>query len=495
MRRLLTASCIALPVLLGACGTTVPLSQQVAGPAGNDGLGDGLSPAGSTTAGTGTTPTGALNGLPAPSSTGAAGTPTGAGVPTSQAIRSFTGRGVTATTVTIGIAVATGTDALANSFGISGGGSVPVEDIAKAVVNNVNSSGGVLGRKLALQVHSFDAAQAVANPEAAAAGICSDYRDDHKVFAVLFDVTLPSLRKCLAEMGSPLIVRGGFTLMPASAYRAYGGNYLYGPDAITTEKLAALFVSSLTDRLFHSPWNVATGDPGGLAPVKLGAIHVDSPDQNALYAAYASELAKHGLKFADTVTYPQNATSALAATQNAVLKFRSDGITHVYGASAFFLQAAQSQGYHPRYAYLPGLGALGAQNSPAAQLKGAMTVGWIPTSDVAAAQDPGDLAGGARCRGVMRAAALSMSNRADLEAAYSVCDAIYSLRDALTAGGEPSVRGLRQGYDSLGARFPAAMTFRSTLSPTQHYGVSTVRDMAYDSACSCLVFTSKKDRS
>jgi hypothetical protein len=499
VRRLLTASCIALPLLLSACGTTVPLSQRVAGPGGSDALGDGLSPITTATAGTGSTPSGSLGNLPGGSvPTGSAtqgALPTGGSGSSSPALTSFTGRGVTTKTVTIGLPVATGTEGLANTFGISGAGSLSVEDAAKAVVNSVNLAGGVLGRKLALQVHSFDAAEGVANPEATSASICSDYRDDHKVFAVLFDVPLPSLRKCLAQMGSPLVVLGGFAVVPASAYRDYGGSFLYGPDAISTEKLAELFIDSLSDRLFHSAWNVATGGPGGVAPVKLGVIHVDTPDQNALYAGYARELGKRGLKFSDTVTYPQNASSALAATQNAVLKFRSDGITHVYGASAFFLQAAESQGYRPRYAYLPGLGALGAQNSPAAQLKGAMTVGWVPTSDVAAGQDPGDLAGGARCRAAMKSARLDVTDRADLKTAYAVCDAIYSLRDALTVGGEPSVRGLRQGFDSIGARFTPAMTFRSAISASQHFGVSAVRDMAYDSGCSCLVFTSKKDRS
>src|SRR5205085_702953 len=160
--------------------------------------------------------------------------------------------GVTAKTLTIGVAVATGTDALATSFGVSGAGSTSVTAAVKAAIGSVNASGGVLGRKLLLEVFEFDAASAVANPESTAATICSHFRDDRKVFALLFDVTIPSLRKCMAEMGSPLIVMGGFSIMSERAYTNFGGSYLYGPTSISTERLARLFVDSLTERRFMS---------------------------------------------------------------------------------------------------------------------------------------------------------------------------------------------------------------------------------------------------
>ncbi len=82
---------------------------------------------------------------------------------------------------------------------------------------------------------------------------------------------------------------------------------------------------------------------------------------------------------------------------NAVLKFRSAGVTHVItvptgGALPFaFMPSAESQGYRPRYAMnsleIPAFVDL---NVPNAQLKDALAVGWLPTSDVLTPQRPND---------------------------------------------------------------------------------------------------------
>jgi ABC-type branched-subunit amino acid transport system substrate-binding protein len=401
---------------------------------------------------------------------------------------------VTATTLTVGAAIPTGTGSVANAFGIKGAGSVAEEDIWKAVVDDVNKSGGVLGRKVVLYNHSVDFASYVANPEKTYGEICADFKDDHKVYAAFIYIGDPSLRSCFAKMGTPMMLYGAFTTMPEAAFAANGGGYLYAPNSITHERLAQLFVQSLVANNFMAKWDTTNGGPG-IEPVKLGIIHADSPDQNNLYAAYTRELAKNGWKVAETITYSGSASDALAATQGAVLKMKSDGITHVFGASAFFLRDAENQHYRPRYAYLPGLGALGTANSPAEQLKGALTVGWSPTQDVDAPQDPGPLPGAARCDAVMKRSGLASGNRQDIKLEYAVCDALYSFQAALTAGQEATVPGLRRGYEALGASFRAALTFTSVFGPGRHYGVSSVRDMAYDSECSCLKYTSRTNRS
>ncbi|MCW2573251.1 MAG: hypothetical protein JWO88_3309 [Frankiales bacterium] len=401
---------------------------------------------------------------------------------------------MTATTLTIGAAIPTGTGSVADAFGIKGAGSVAEEQMWKAVVTDVNKSGGVLGRKLVLYNHSVDFASYVANPEKTYGEVCADFKDDHKVFAAFLYIGDPSLRSCFAKMGTPMMLYGAFTTIPEAAYSANGGSYLYGPNSITHERLARLFVQSLMANSFTAKWDTVNGGPG-LEPVKLGLIHADTPDQNNLYAAYTRELAKYGWKFAETITYSGSASDALAATQGAVLKMKSDGITHVFGASAFFLRDAENQHYRPRYAYLPGLGALGTANSPAEQLKGAQTVGWAPMQDVDAPQDPGAMPGAARCNAVMRAAGVTSSNRQDLKLMYAVCDAVYSFQAALTAGRVASVPGLRRGYEALGTSFRTALTFTGVFGPGRHYGVSSVRDMAFDSECSCLKYTSRTNRS
>jgi ABC-type branched-subunit amino acid transport system substrate-binding protein len=394
------------------------------------------------------------------------------------------------------LAVAGGTDALAGSLGISGGGTLAVDKVVAAMVAEVNRTGGILGRQLALYVHSYDAAKALSNPSQVLAEVCADFRDDHEVFAVLSSVLDPALRQCLAEMGSPLLALGGgvSTIISAAAYQENGGSYLYGIDTISIERLSELFIQSLLARRFTEPWNTASGAPGG-APVKLGVIHVDAPDTTALYAAYGRELEKAGLRFEEKVTYPQNIDDAIASSLSAVLRFRSAGITHVFGASAFFLRVAESQGYRPRYAYLPALGAIGVANSPAPQMRGAMSVGWVPVTDVGGAQDPGDNPGATACRTTMQAAGLSLAARADVAVMYAACDAVGAFRAALTAGGSADVASLRRGYESLGSSFPTALAFGASLGPNRHNGVDSVRDLAFDAGCACLEYTSGSNRS
>jgi len=501
-REATAAVCLALSVT--ACGTTVANAPAIAGPQASTGIGDSPGAGG---AGTGAplappqaaVPSGSGNGRSGDSSSALnpPGGEHGAGTEarTGPAGGVLAARGITASTITVGIPLPSDTTAVAKTFGIKGAGSIPPQDMVAAVTDDINRSGGILGRKLVSYVHSYSTASYIANPAQSDAEVCTDFRDDHKVFSVIFNLVDDYLRQCTAVMGSPLIIAdGNGAYLPAADYQANGGNFLFGPTAVTAERLAHLFVESLMARNFAQPWNIVSGGPGS-TPTRLGLIHVDSPDQNAYYADITKELAKHGLKFADTFTYSRDANDAIAGTQSAVLKFKAAGITHVFGASAVFMDDAESQKYRPRYAYLPGLGQLGAANVPAAQMNGALTVGWAPAIDVAARQDPGDTPGAKHCRAVMTAGGLSVTNRNDLEAMYSVCDALYSFRAALVAGRAPTVAGLRSGFESLGTSFPTALSFSAHLGPNRHYGIDAVRDMAWDSGCGCLKYTSRTNRS
>lgn len=526
MRRLLSCLVITASLALTACGSTVQQSDTslqgqggLAAPGQDPGAALGTpgsldAPAGGTgglptdttggtggTSGNGGLPAGGTGGTGGnggattpsdPNSTGGNGGGNGGG---SGGGGGAPGRGVTADSISIGIPVETGTQAAADAFGVSGASTASQEAIYKAVLSDVNKSGGVLGRKLTPAFHPFDVGAAVANPNQTVAEICADYATDRPVLAVVFGIANAGLRECTAKMGSPLLLTNSTASVVGQAeYAKNGGNFLYGVNSITAERQADLFVDSLLDRKFDATWNTATGGPGAL-PVKMAVIHVDTPEQNALYAAYEKALKARGYSFAEKVTYPQNATSALASTQSAVLRFRGAGITHVFGASVFYLLAAEAQGYRPRYAYIPGLGQLGVSNAPARQMNGAMTVGWAPTTDVGAAKDPGANPGAARCMAAMKAGGLSTGKRGDLPAMYNACDVVYSMVAALKAGGSPNVAGLRAGFESMGSSFKPALTFRTSLSPSSHSGINSVRDMAYDSGCKCLVYTSNKDRS
>ncbi|MGA8257394.1 MAG: ABC transporter substrate-binding protein [Nocardioides sp.] len=518
MRRSLISLALAASILLTACGTTVDgVDQSLTGQAGAGVPGSLGAPLGSDPGGLGD------NGLGTDVGTGlqpeAGGVPDlgldpGSSAPLPEGVDPSTtsgpdptttpsstpsgnvGPGVTDTTIAVGIPVETGTQAAADAFGVSGASTASQEAIFNAVIADINKSGGVLGRELKPAYHPFDVGQALANPAQTAAEICADFAEDRPVLAIAMGVTTPGLRECSAKMGSPLLLMNSTaSILPAAEYERAGGSYLYGINTITTERLAELYVESLLDRDFDEQWNTSAGGPGGVLPTKIAVIHVDTAEQRALYDGYEAQLKKKGYEFEERVTYNQDAASGLAATQAAILRFRSAGVTHVFGASVFFLLAAENQNYRPRYAYLPGLGQLGVDNAPRAQMNGALTVGWAPMNDVSAQSDPGPTAGAARCQAAMKASGLSVSNRSDLRVMYNACDALYSFTAALEAGKSANVAGMRAGFESFGSSFKTALSFTSSIGPGRHSGVSSVRDMAYESGCECLVYTSRANRS
>lgn len=504
MRHLGQALCLTIAIALTACGTTVEgpdtsltasggaFGAPAAGETGGRGGVAGPGGTSTTVAGPGAGTASGSN----PDTAGLPGTegpgqpPPGGSSPPSGDV----GRGVTDKTISVGIPVEKGGQEAADAFGVSGFSTTSQAAIFDSIIADINESGGVLGRKLKPVYHPVDVAQFIANPSQVTAEICADYGTDRPVLAIIIGVTTSGLRDCSAKMGSPLVLMSGLPILPGSEYAENGGNYLFGINSITTDRLSELFIESLMERDFDEKWNTVAGGPG-LETTKMAVIHVDTPEIHAMYDAYERELGHYGYRFEETVTYPQEASQALAATQSAVLRFKSAGVTHVFGASVFFLQAAESQGYRPRYAYLPGLGQVGVDNAPAEQMRGALTVGWAPASDVGSTKDPGDTRGAARCRATMKAGGLNATKRADQRVMYNACDGAYSLAAALAAGGSPTARGLRAGFESLGDTFPTAFSFRSMVSASRHAGIDSVRDMAYDSACHCLYYTSSKDRS
>jgi hypothetical protein len=277
MRRLTACASLVMTLALAGCGTTVPLTSTAAGAQTGSLTDDGLTPvAGSPTNGSGQQQAG---GTPTTVAGGSTGATTGAVVGGSTGLGTtgatgatgalpVSGRGVSATTITIGAAFATGTSDVASMFGIAGAGALAEQDLWNAMVADVNRSGGILGRKVQLSGHPVDLAGYFANPAQTIAEFCADFRDDHKVFVAMISISSPDLRKCLADMGTPLVVYDATlgSIVPRAAFSEHGGNYLYVPNGISSERLAELFVTSLVARNFTEKWDTTNGKAGGVAP-------------------------------------------------------------------------------------------------------------------------------------------------------------------------------------------------------------------------------------
>jgi ABC-type branched-subunit amino acid transport system substrate-binding protein len=491
MRRILTAAAAGL--LLAGCGTTVPLTSTTSQGAQDLGVAGPLAAPTSDPQAPGVVVPGSPDapggGQAAPAPTLGTGLPA---VPGASLAPRTSGRGYTATTLTIGIVVITGTDNAASAFGVSGADAGDLGQQFEIVKKYVNAHGGVAGRRLEIVRYDVDLLSALNNPDQAAAAVCAAFTQDRKVFAVLLPWPTSQQGVCLAKARTPMIEADSYTIGQPE-YDRYP-ELLFGPGRITTDRVVQLLVSSLDRRRFFTGWDTTKGAPG-TAPVKIGMLYAENPE--ATYTALAEKraLAAIGLKVDDTVTYSSSVQAGLSATQNAILKFKAEGITHVLGASAFFLQGAENQGYRPRYVLPPGVGQLYAGNAPAAQLKGSMTVGWQPANDVDAAQDPGDVSPAETlCKKLMRDAGQSYSSRPALASMTSVCDVMFFLRDSLAGQANPTNTGLRQGAEALGSRWQSAETFVSRFSRAQHASASAVRDQAYDGTCSCVLYVDRVDR-
>lgn len=489
-----------LAALVTGCGTTVQLSdvpQPSAGARADGGLSVPTLPASEAPEGSPSAnpvepvlPTGSADargdkpGVDAPSSTPTSAGPTRTNTPSG----SLSGRGFTAKTITFGVVIPAGGPAFAAAFGTADNTGDLMAQYT-AVTRYINQHGGIAGRQIVLKSHQVDVGTAVNNPSLAAQQVCAAFTQDTKVFAVLNPVPGAPQRACLEQAQTPLVDAG--TLSVRAAEYAKYPDLLFGAGKMTTDLIGKLLIESLVARNFFQGWNTLTGTPGKV-PTKVGFIYPEQPDGVYQAKLYMRLVRAAGYKVADTVTYPPNVTAGLAATQGAVLRFKAEGITHVIGASAFFLQDANSQGYRPRYV-MP-VGAVQAYTGvvPKQQMSGAMSVGFMPAHDVDAHHAPGPVSSAqTRCESIMRKSGQSPVARAALAQMSEVCDVLFMLQGALDGAHGLSNAVLAAGVDRLGTSWKSAQTFVSSFSAQRHASAVAVRDMGYDGNCSCMVYTSK----
>ena len=493
-----------------ACGTTVPLTAEGAlgeaatagGPA--DGLtapgAAGPQPGAGQDVGTAVGPVGqgssSSSASVAPGVTGATrGAGSGADDPDSRPASDEGDvelRGVTRTTVRIGIGAADDSGAFISALGLEGldGGDYRAQ--VTAVLNDVNRRGGFAGRKVELVVHNFNTAQVLNDPDGANQAACAHWTEDGKVFAVVLPQVINELLlECLAKRNTPLIGSGGieWPKIYEPTYAKYPNFFYVG--TIAGSRFDKLQINRAVARGFFTPWDTTRGAPG-TAPARIGLIGYDSPWGQLQIRSIREQLARHGLKLETVVLCPPDFNGAASCHQSSALRFRSDGVTHLLGSGALFMQNAESQRYRPRY-WIEGATRVQEDNAPAAQLAGAMAASVVPVMDVRADKDPGDPTPATTyCKKVMKDAGLSTAERTTLWSMQSICDAFFVTKAAADAAGVLSTEAFRAGFESLGSRVPSATTWTNHFGPGEHAGARGVRDVEFDSACPCFGYVSSR---
>jgi ABC-type branched-subunit amino acid transport system substrate-binding protein len=482
MKRLMLVL-VALAVVASACGSTVQLRGARRG-TGEQGLGADARPASGGDTGLGqaagsaggdTSAAAAATAARGASGRGATSSPGGAG-----ANRAGTGTpGVTSKEVRIGITYVEGTDAVFAAVGASAISIGDTRAVFQQMVDHVNRTGGLVGRKV---VPVYFAYKATGDPETQHQAACAAFtQDDHVLFAtgltLAFGPSGDTLVPCLAKAGAMWV---GLPSGDDTFWSTYH-RFLYSPDAINGTRELASLVDAVATQGFFS------------AGARIGLIQIDRPEiSRAVERGLKPALARHGQKVAETILVPSD-NSFPAAVSSTVLRFASTGVTHVMfaapggGGPDYFMTTANSQHYKPRYALSTWDAPSVVQAlAPADQLKGTLGQGYSPVLDVDAGHDPGATAATRQCLDIYKGAGFDTSNRLTVGQMYLACDTFFFARLGFSRAPAYDAAGLERAVDALGGAFAPAGTFATRFHAGAHDGGGAYRYLVYGDDCSCF---------
>jgi hypothetical protein len=485
---------VATVLCLASCGTTVPNVSTTGSALTGDGLGT-ASPTGTTSGpqggtGAGSTPGQATGTVTSPGGEGVLEQPVATTGPARAGRASAgipaKGRGWDAKNVYVGIIVASDANAGLQALGISLNPGDMLGD-ARAIVNDLNRKGGLLGRTIKLVVRDDSSASVLADPSSAAQAACTYFAQDNPVISVVNTngaLDVDNFRACFEKARIPLttMTTAAFDDQDAQKYSPYFYNAL----AMSWSRFADVFLLRLKGLGYFTGWNARTGAPSPGTALKVGVYYASSGA-----GARAGQRLIAGLTKAGTATDGFQYGSASGDAQAAVLRFASSGVTHVIsdGALFFFSVPANSQGYRPRFGVTTydAIQALLVSNGNKAQLNGAVGVGWYPTLDTEAAQDPGAGPGTKSCLDALRAGGQTFSGQRFAQAVgMAICDGLRFPVLAAQRAGALDPDSIRNGIVAIGAAFPTGGAFASGLSATNYALPGAGRDIAWDAKAQCF---------
>jgi hypothetical protein len=465
-----------LPALaLMACGSTVQVGSMPPGP--DETRDDGLSAGPPSGPATGS----AARKVEEEGSTDGA-TPSTAAVPAAVAQRPTstalpTGQRRDTSPVRVGFIYATNADAL-QSAGIDGVTTGDGRAQAAAITAWVNAHGGLGGRTLEPYFYGMDVAKSAANGQAEEEAACTAMTQDHHVFAVVaYSNPSAAFDVCLAKAHTILVDSDAFVDGPLLRQIR---DYVYLPSDFLMERANSTYVLGLIRAGFLTPKN------------KVAVIYGESRTESKriLDGTIKPLLRRYGIPL--PVTYGvQNAdfSGAVLAAQSAGV----DRVLHIALSPLFFMQAAESQQYHPRYGvnsqWLPG--ALLQTAAPRAQLAGSVGIGWLPSGDVDARHNPGPVSRNETlCHQILRAAGEDDAAEPTARVfALQTCDHVLFLKAALTDAPRATPQAMAAQVARLGRRFASASTFQADFLTGRPDGATAYRVFAFAESCSCYGYT------
>lgn len=488
---------VASAALLAGCGTTVPVAQQT-GP-GATALGGPLADGRPTT--TGSTSSADGSGTVAGGSTPADGTTrggssvrstdaSGGGMPATSAgtggagVIPKTGPGWDERSIYVGVVTVTDAPTVGHLLGVESLDYGEQNAYTKAMLDYVNSHGGLFGRSLVPVAYDVSSTSDLNTSGQAA---CTRFTQDRRVAVALGAVPVDTYYACLKKARVPVISSGYgqfFTAKEMSRYR--GWVYFWG--TLSYERLVPVWLDRLRAMGYFTGWSTTAGAPAQ-APVKVGLLHNNSPYDPGAFAHLKAQLQRRGIEVA-----AEFQASNPNDYSNAVLQFRAAKVTHLFldsTAALFYPAQAEQQHYYARFAVnsndfiQPFLQA----TAPAAQLRGMMGLGWVPAQDVDLTHKPAPTPGQARCFKIMRDRGADVSQNNYQYTANTVCDSFFIFLELARAG-----RGLAPGnlLNSVGvaaADFPWASQMGTGVVPTDLSLAPVAQGLEYVESCRCVQYT------
>lgn len=490
-------------LVLGGCGTTVPLSDRAeAGSLGTDGrsAGDlGAAEAGSgTSAAPGGSPSqdvgaaqdpGAAAGAQGGAGTGSAGSDATSG----QRSRSAP---VPSGAITIGFVYLKNAQQQVSAVGAKN----LVPDMRageEALVRDLNAHGGLNGHHVRPVFTPFNATSSA--PADEWQRICTTFTQDSRVFAAVVPaINDPSFSRCLSKGG---VVEVSTLLTTEGQADFAAAPLLVEPASFNLDRLAEIEPRQLVAQ----GWLSNRDDAGvGVDPKpKVGVVVFDKAGFREAYERHLKPtLAGLGAPVAD-VEYVGDSAEALSSQMpNVVLRFAQDGINHVTFltstglAPGLFLVHATQQQFKPRYGF-SSQDAMGVViedlPDPKGQLHQSVLAGWFPQADVKDYNTPENAQPRqAACLALMRQNQVQESDGNSAGIDGYMCDSVWFLRDALRAGGAAvSTQSFMTGVDRLAGAYQPATTFATFLSRARRDGASQIRHASFAEQCTCFSYTSR----
>jgi hypothetical protein len=392
---------------------------------------------------------------------------------------------VSATTIKIGLEYIKNADQARENMGFQGVTSGNQEQQLKILVDEVNRTGGLAGRKLVPVYHAYDAnssSNASSNEQAA----CATFTEDNQVFAVISALNHTEIFfQCLSKVGVPYISAPGLTITDDEVFRRYPLHVEL--NAVSLSKQGDLFGAPLASTGYY--------DKGA----KIGLLTFAQPNfTRAVEDHLKPALKQIGRSLSDEVqiAYPQSTSdegAMAAAIGNAVLRFRQNGITHVLITdvsalvTVLFATAAANQGYYPRYGWLSPNGGQAAADllSDKRSLQGAVELGWYPSIDLNAANEDVLPANAKRCAQLFTSKGYTPQSRNEETVLQIQCEIFFFTQQAANRVPELTGQAFVSAMRAVSPVVPPNSTYSIDLRNTPA-GANRYRIQRWVTACTCF---------